>query len=64
LGLTKVKDSCEMIQHWGSHKDNDGATDLPDDEVCLTRIKDRLVQVKKEYGDVNKILTKFFDEQS
>ncbi|KAI7689245.1 hypothetical protein KC322_g11940, partial [Hortaea werneckii] len=30
LGLTKVKDSCEKIQHFGAHKDGTGEKEEPD----------------------------------
>jgi len=60
LGLTKVKDSCEKIQHYGSHKDESGVGDEPDAEVCLKRIKDTLIAVKEEYSEVEKILKKWY----
>jgi len=60
LGLTKVKDSCERIQHYGQKKDKDGTADEPDEEKCLSRIKDALVIVKEEYADVEKVLKKFY----
>lgn len=60
LGLTKVKDSCEKIQHYGQKKDEDGTKDEPDEEKCLARIKETLVAVKEEYAEVEKILRKFY----
>jgi len=60
LGLTKVKESCEKIQHYGQKKDEAGTTDEPDEKLCLTRIKDTLVVVKEEYEDVEKVLKKFY----
>lgn len=60
LGLTKVKDSCEKIQHYGQKKDEAGTTDEPDEELCLERIKDTLVVVKEEYEEVEKVLKKFY----
>ncbi|KAI9873633.1 MAG: hypothetical protein M1830_009314 [Pleopsidium flavum] len=64
LGLTKVKDSCERIQHYGAHKDESGTVDEPDDAKCLHRIKDTLAAVKVEYADVEKTLRRFFHDQS
>ncbi|CAG8958316.1 hypothetical protein HYFRA_00000672 [Hymenoscyphus fraxineus] len=61
LGLTKVKDSCEKIQHYGQKKDEAGTEDEPDEDKCLERIKDSLVQVKEEYAEVEKVLRKFYD---
>lgn len=60
LGLTKVKDSCEKIQHYGAHKDESGTIDEPDDSKSLQRTKETLAQVKKEYADVEKILKRVF----
>src|SRR4051812_21254528 len=48
LGLTKVKDSCEKIQHYGQKKDEAGTTDEPDEKKCLDRIKETLAAVKDE----------------
>jgi len=60
LGLTKVKDSCEKIQHYGQLKDEAGTTDEPDERLCLSRIKETLVSVKEEYEEVEKVLKKFY----
>lgn len=60
LGLTKVKDSCEKIQHYGAKKGEDGTEDEPDEEKCLGRIKDTLVAVREEYAEVERSLKKFF----
>jgi len=61
LGLTKVKDSCEKIQHYGQMKDEAGTVDETDEEVCLERIKDTLEAVKEEYAEVEKVLKKFYE---
>ena len=60
LGLTKVKESCEKIQHYGNSKDEDGTTDQPDEEKCLERIKDTLKTVKEEYAEAEKVLRRFY----
>jgi len=60
LGLTKVKDSCEKIQHYGQNKTADGHDDETDDQVCLDHIKDLIVQVKEEYEEVEAALRKFY----
>ena len=60
LGLTKVKDSCEKIQHWGAHKDETGDAELPDDDDCLRRIGSTLKVVKGEYTEAERILKKFY----
>jgi len=60
LGLTKVKDSCEKIQHYGQKKDEDGTADEPDEEKCLARIEVTLKAVREEYQEVKAVLKKFF----
>jgi len=49
LGLIKVKDYCEQIQHYGSKKDVTGIRDVDDPEVCLENIRTALKEMKKEY---------------
>ena len=60
LGLNKVKDSCEKIQNYGSHRDETGNNPEPDDDVCLKRIRQTLAEVKEEYHDVEKILRDYY----
>jgi osomolarity two-component system phosphorelay intermediate protein YPD1 len=60
LGLTKVKDSCEKIQHYGQMKDEAGTTDIPDKQKCLDLIEETIEAVKEEYSEVEKILKRFF----
>lgn len=60
LGLTKVKDSCEKIQHFGQMKDEAGTTDEPDEAKCLAQIKETLAAVKEEYAEVEKVLKRFY----
>jgi osomolarity two-component system phosphorelay intermediate protein YPD1 len=60
LGLTKVKDSCEKIQHYGQKKDEAGTTDEPDEDKCLELIRATLKAVKEEYAEVEKVLKKFY----
>ncbi|KAH8428316.1 Hpt domain-containing protein [Aspergillus melleus] len=62
LGLIKVKDACEKIQHFGAGKDETGSTDEPDDEVSLKNIQKTLTQAKKDYKEVEKFLRKYFGE--
>lgn len=60
LGLTKVKDSCEKIQHYGQKKDDSGTADEPDEAKCLEKIKATLVTVKEEYAEVERVLKRFY----
>ncbi|KAI9678476.1 MAG: hypothetical protein M1829_002074 [Trizodia sp. TS-e1964] len=62
LGLIKVKDSCEKIQHFGARKDESGTKDEPNDEVSLKRIKDTLAILRVDYAEVKKVLEKFYSQ--
>jgi len=63
LGLTKVKDSCEKIQHFGANKDETGTNDEPDDDVCLDRLKSTIKQAKQEFAEVEKLLKDYYEKQ-
>lgn len=63
LGLTKVKDHCEKIQHLGAQKSEDGNRDEPDKEKCLEKIRDRVTKAKNDFHEVEKILKKFFHDE-
>jgi len=63
LGLTKVKDSCEKIQHFGARKDETGTHDVKDDKVSLKRIKDVLVEVKRDYDLAENRLKEFYGDE-
>jgi osomolarity two-component system phosphorelay intermediate protein YPD1 len=63
LGLTKVKDSCEKIQHYGAGKDEAGVVDEPDNEVSLKHIQSTLTDVKADYAEVEKFLRRFYGEE-
>jgi len=62
LGLTKVKDSCEKIQHLGAHKDETGDNEGYDDAETLTKIKVNVNVAQKEYKVAEKLLRRFFGE--
>jgi len=62
LGLTKVKDSCEKIQHFGLGKDESGSVDEPDKDVSLRKLKDTISQAKVEFDVVKDILEQFYKD--
>ena len=63
LGLTKVKDSCEKIQHYGANKDETGTKDEPDDEVCLKALKVIIAQAKEEFKEAERALRRFYHDE-
>jgi osomolarity two-component system phosphorelay intermediate protein YPD1 len=63
LGLIKVKDGCEKIQHFGAKKDETGTMDEPDEDVCLKAIKTTLDEVKVAYSKVEKLLRLYYGEE-
>ncbi|KAK4692812.1 osomolarity two-component system, phosphorelay intermediate protein YPD1, partial [Lecanoromycetidae sp. Uapishka_2] len=62
LGLTKVKDSCEKIQHYGSRNDENGNPMRISDGEILKLIKETLQMVKVDYKEAEKILKKFYHD--
>ncbi|KAI5197193.1 hypothetical protein E4T42_06764 [Aureobasidium subglaciale] len=62
LGLTKVKDSCEKIQHYGAQKDETGTHDEPDVEKCLDNLKVVIAQAKKDFQTVERLLRRFYHD--
>ncbi|KAF9998529.1 hypothetical protein BGZ79_007795 [Entomortierella chlamydospora] len=62
LGLTKVKESCEKLQHYGNRKDAAGASTITNDEA-ESLIKALLIQMRKEYDEAEKYLREFYAEQ-
>lgn len=62
LGLTKVKDSCEKIQDFGSHRDATGSEQEVNDAVYLERIRQTLSRLKEDYREVEELLREFYGE--
>lgn len=57
LGLTKVKDSCECMQHYGAKKNADGSGSI-EAAVALEKIQETLTRVKEEYIEAEAYLKK------
>ncbi|KAF8977227.1 hypothetical protein BGZ46_007547 [Entomortierella lignicola] len=60
LGLTKVKESCEKLQHYGNRKDATGANAITNDEA-EGLIRTLLVQMRKEYDEAENYLRVFYE---
>ncbi|KAK3215386.1 hypothetical protein GRF29_19g3107795 [Pseudopithomyces chartarum] len=63
LGLSKVKDSCEKIQNYGLKKDAKGDKDITEEEG-LKKLDETIKQAKTEFEEVEKVLKKFYDDES
>ncbi|KAF2154204.1 histidine containing phosphotransmitter protein [Myriangium duriaei CBS 260.36] len=63
LGLTKVKDSCEKIQHFGAKKDETGTRDEPNDEVSLRKLRTTIAQAKEEFREAERVLRRFYHDE-
>lgn len=50
LGVTKVQNSCESIQHYGDLRDNKTGKVIPS-EVALSRISAALEDAKEQYKE-------------
>lgn len=65
LGMTKVKDYCEKIQHLGSRKEESGenSTSPQEDSYYLKKIKSIPDELDQEYRRVEKLLRRFYGEK-
>jgi osomolarity two-component system, phosphorelay intermediate protein YPD1 len=63
LGLTKVKDSCEKIQHFGQKMDESGTKQIAE-EAAVSKLKTTIDQAKQEFKDVEKVLRKFYNDDA
>jgi len=61
LGFTKIRDSCQVIQQYGSHLNIDGTTE-PNDTICLAKIEDALSVVKVHATELQKTMDIFFSQ--
>lgn len=61
LGVLKVQDSCEKIQHYGQLRDEEAGKDLSEKDA-LGKIERLLGQVKKEYSASEKWLKKWYND--
>ncbi|KAF2723982.1 hpt domain-containing protein [Polychaeton citri CBS 116435] len=61
LGLAKVRDSCEKIQHYGAGKNEDGSKEEPE-ETCLANCKRLIAQAKEEFEVAEGLLRKFYED--
>jgi osomolarity two-component system, phosphorelay intermediate protein YPD1 len=62
IGLTKVKASCERMQHFGNMKDETG-TNTISEEDALSMISTLLEKVKDEYKEAETYLKNFYAER-
>jgi HPt (histidine-containing phosphotransfer) domain-containing protein len=61
LGLSRVQDSCEKIQHYGNLRDEDAKKDLTSAEA-LDRIVKTVKRVKIDYKDAKAWLNQYFGD--
>ncbi|KAF9418499.1 hypothetical protein BGZ94_009679 [Podila epigama] len=62
LGLTKVKESCEKLQHYGNRKDATGTNTITDKEA-EDLIRALLAQMREEYDEAENYLREFYESQ-
>jgi len=61
VGVLKVRDSCENMQHYGKAADKDGVTELSEEEA-LKKLTSTLRDVKVEYKEAEAALKAFYAE--
>lgn len=63
LGLTKVQASCEKIQHYGHKKDDNGTSDISEEDA-LSKLKTIIELAKKDFREVEKVLKTFYHDEA
>ena len=63
LGLTKIKDACEAIQHLGAGMDEPAHRNITDPQESLTRIQKKLGLMETDYESAKKTLRNFYGGQ-
>ncbi|KAI3620391.1 hypothetical protein CBS9595_002358 [Malassezia furfur] len=61
VGVIKVRDSCETMQHYGTQHDADGVTQLTKEEA-MEKLVQTMKQVKQQYAEAESTLRAFFSE--
>jgi len=61
LGFSLIRDSCQVIQQYGSHLNVDGSRE-GDDSICLYKIQEALIVVKVHTAELKKKMEAFFQE--
>jgi osomolarity two-component system phosphorelay intermediate protein YPD1 len=61
VGVIRVRDSCEYMQHYGKKADKDGITELSQ-EVAVEKLTTTLKEVKVQYKEAEAALKKFYAE--
>lgn len=62
LGITKVKDSCEKMQHYGNMRDEETEETLTEQEA-LDKIKALITVVQEEYDEARAWLERYYKEK-
>jgi osomolarity two-component system phosphorelay intermediate protein YPD1 len=61
LGVTKVQDACESIQHYGDLRDNKTGRVI-EPEVALSKISAALKEAKEQYKEAEIWLRNWYSE--
>lgn len=61
LGLTKVKHSCERLQHYGNLTDETGTKSITEEEANTLSLE-LLIQMRREYKEAEEYLREFYED--
>lgn len=59
MGVIKVRNSCETMQHYGTKHDADGVTELSREEA-MAKLTETMTRVKQQYDEAEATLRAFF----
>lgn len=61
VGVIKVRDSCECMQHYGKKADKDGITVLSEEDA-VHKLTTTLKDVKSQYKEAEETMRRFYDD--
>lgn len=62
VGVIKVRNSCESLQHYGKGNDSDGVSEM-DADTALEKLTHTLEEVKKQYREAETTLKAFYGKR-
>lgn len=63
LGLIKVEHYCELIQAYGSKRTADGQEEEPDEELCMSNIRQIMPKLRSDYKITVHWLKAFYEDK-
>lgn len=63
LGLSKIEHYCELIQAYGSKRTADGQDEEPDEQLCMSNIRQIMPKLRSDYKITVHWLKAFYEDK-